>query len=282
MLIALEIQKMYNKTFKEKIKALFRHYTIEKNIKSCGDISVMNICYKQYHGDINFKKIYRCTVGESKTILCSDDISLKNTPFQRFNRNEFNLKMMENFVCDVLEQCTEQYDNLKISFFDPDAEFPLFAEKLLRYTSSLNVVSNMPRFYENESERVMNRTGASYIVSNSIERLAPCDILICPPKIKVHLPTTADTIIFTSYKPLVSTKGIVISRYYPEFPEKYLSIKPECTDGLYFLSALYTLCGKSGLGKLDTVKCGNEYFDFLKDDMIYYIMSNADAPAVTV
>lgn len=281
MLVVLEVQKIYSKDLKHKIKSFFHPYSITKKIMSKGDVSVLNICYQQYHGGIRFNKIYDHTIGESKTILCSNDISLKDTPFTRFNRNEFNIKMMENFVCDVLRQCADRCENLKISFYDPDAEYPLFAEKILEYVPSITVVSNMPRFYENESERMMNKIGASYIVSNSLERLAPCDILICPSKIKVHLPTARDTLIFTSYKPLVSTSGIVVTGYYPEFPQKYQDLKPDCVDELYFLSALYTLCDKVGLGNLMPIRCGNESFDFLKDDLIKYISAAGRALAVS-
>ncbi len=281
MLVVLDVQKIYSKDLKQKVKSFFRPYKITKKIVSNGDISILNICYKQYRGGIKFNKIYDHTIGESKTILCSDDISLKATPFKRFDRNEFNIIMMENFVCDILKKCCDNSNDIKISFYDPEAEYPLFVEKLLKYTSNITVVSNMPRFYENESERLMNTIGASPIVSNSLERLSPCNILICPSKIKVRLPTNQDSLIFTSYKPLVSTKGIVITKYYPEFPVKYIEIKPDCTDELYFLSALYTLCDKVNLAKLQPVKCGNESFDFLKDDLIHYITANCNSPALS-
>ncbi len=281
MLVSLEIQKIYCKTLQQKIKSFFRPYKIIKKITSDGDISVLNICYQQFHGNIKFKKIYDHTIGESKTILCSDDISLKGTPFTRFNRNEYNIKMMENFICNVLENCSEQCDNLKISFYDPNAEYPLFVEKLLKYTSQITIVSNMPKFYENESERMMREIGASYIVSNSVDKLSPCDILICPSKIKVHLPTVRDSLIFTAYKPLVSTSGVVVTKYYPSFPIKYMELKPECIDELYFLSALYTLCEKTHLEKLIPIRCGNENFDFLKEDVIHYIINNHHSLAVS-
>lgn len=284
MLVVLDVQKNKCCSFTDKIKSLFRPYEINADILTKNEIAVLYIKYLQKRGDIRFKKIYNYTIGAPKTILCKDDLSLINTPFSRFESDDFNIAMMKNFICTMLKKANIPPSELKISFFDPNAEFPLFAEKLLCYTSELTVVSNMPKFYENEAERHMNELGVSMIVSNSLKKLNSCDILICPSKIKVPLPTTSRSLIFTSHKPLVSVSGTVITRYIPEFPSKYNNIKPECIENLYFLSALYTLCGIIELENLEPLQCEcngsvfsqNQIIRHIKSQCTEYSLSNSE------
>lgn len=277
MLVVLDIRKDELRSFMQKLKAVFRPCEICADIICKNEIAVLHIRYKQRRGGIRFNKIYKYTVGAPKTVLCDNDLSLVDTPFTRFESDELNICMMKNFICSALKAADIPPSELKISFFDPTAEYPLFAEKLLNYTSCLTVVSNMPRFYENESERHLNELGVSTIVSNSIEKLTPCDILICPSKIKAHLPTATSSLIFTSHRPLVNVSGTVITRYVPEFPVQFKEIKPECVDDFYFLSALYTLCGITELEKLNPQYCECDTAKFSLEQTITRIKTNCAA-----
>ncbi|MDD6489089.1 MAG: hypothetical protein PUG48_04670 [Clostridia bacterium] len=277
MLVVLDIRKDELHSFMQKLKAIFRPYEISADIIAKNDIAVLHIRYKQKRGSIRFNKIYKYTVGVPKTVLCSNDLSLTDTPFTRFESDEFNIQMMKNFICSALKTADIPPSELKISFFDPTAEYPLFAEKLLNFTSCMTVVSNMPKFYENESERHLNELGVSTIVSNSTEKLTPCDILICPSKIKVHLPTKTSSLIFTGHRPLVNVSGTVITRYTPEFPVKFKEIKPECVDDFYFLSALYTLCGITELEKLTPQSCECDTAKFSLEQTVKMIKTHCAA-----
>ena len=274
MLVILDVQKNYSNSFSDKVKSLFKPYKINSDIITKSELAVLYIRYIQKRGNIRFNKIYEYTVGAPKTILCSDKLSLNNTPFKRFESDEFNIQMMKNFITDILQTADIAPSKLKISFYDPNAEYPLFAEKLLNYTSELTVVSNMPKFYENESERHMNECGVSMIVSNSPEKLTPCDILIAPSTIKNPLPTMSSSIVFTGHKPLVSISGTVITKYLPEFPSEYTDIKPSCIDDFYFLSALYTLCGIIELEKLNPIMCESGNAFFYKEQIVKRIKYN--------
>lgn len=277
MLVVLDVRKDELNSFMQKLKAIFRPYEINADIITKNEIAVLHIRYKQKRGSIRFNKIYKYTVGAPKTVLCSNDLSLIDTTFTRFESDELNIQMMKNFICSALKTADIPPSELKISFFDPTAEYPLFAEKLLNFTSCLTVVSSMPKFYENESERHLNELGVSTIVSNSIEKLMPCDILICPSKIKVHLPTKTSSLIFTSHRPLVNVSGTVITGYVPEFPAEFREIKPECVNDFYFLSALYTLCGITGLEKLNPQSCECDTAKFSLEQMVKMIRTHCAA-----
>lgn len=255
MLVVLDVERRKNKSIGDKLYSLMKPCSIEKKIVKNNDISIFEIDYILNRGDINFKKLQKIMAGMPKEILCDESISLKNTPFTRFHSNALNRQMMKNFLSSLLSTDELSSQNLRISFYDPNGEYPSVAQELVKYTSCLTVVSNMPKFYENESDRLLSEMGASFVVSNSVERLSPCDILVCPEKIKIPLPTMCSSLIFTVQKPLVQVTGTVIYEYVPDFPIKYREIKPECIDDFYFLSALYSLCEKKNLGKLVPSYC---------------------------
>lgn len=273
MLVILDVRKNEDDSFRDKIKSVFHPYKINADIITKNEIAVLHILYIQKRGHIRFNKIYEYTIGAPKTILCSDKISLKDTPFIRFESDEFNIQMMKNFIINALKSADIPPTQLKISFYDPNAEYPLFAERLLDYTSELTVVSNMPKFYENESDRHMNERGIPMIVSNSLSKLTPCDILIAPSKIKTKLPSVPSSLVFTSHKPLVNISGMVITKYIPEFPTEYYEIKPGHTDSFYFMSALYTLCGITELDKLMPIMCEGNNIILYKEQIVKKIKS---------
>ena len=257
MLTVLEIERNNNKTFMQKIASLFHPYDISTTIKKHNKISVLCIKYRLNRGKIRYKKIYDYAICAPKTVICSNELELENTPFSRFESDEYARIMMQNAVCDILGRAAVSPNSLRIAYYDPMADAPLFTEKLSEFTSQLMVITNMPRFYEKESERLSESIGASFTVNNSPERLSDCDILICPKRIDTKLPVSEKTIIFTSSKPAVSLKGTVIYEFFPEFPYKYQRLKPESIDGVYFLSALYSLGGAKELAKLVPAACGD-------------------------
>lgn len=271
MLIVLDVKKEEASTPLKKIRALFRPYMITANIRKQNKISVLYLHYRAYRGDIRFKRIYDYAIGVPKTILCHQDISLDNTPFKRFDNKAYPLILMENFITEVLSGLSDPSDRLSIGYYDPMAEHPLFIEKLLTFTSHITVVSNMPRFYERESERLMNSIGVPVVVSNSPERLSACNLVICPDTITTHIPTSERTIVFTSSEPSVSVKGTVIFNYYPEFPFKYQRLLPADIDEVYFLSALYSLCGANELASLIPKKCSDESSMYTDEQLSYRI-----------
>ncbi len=271
MLVCLDIEKIYSKKPIEKIISFFKRSEVNKTIIKENGVCVLSVDYKQYYGKINFEKIYDLTIGNPKTILCSKDISLKNTPFTRFDNKDYNRKMMENFICNILKNTNTE--NLSVSFYDPEGDYASLAEMIIDYIPRLRIVSNIPRFYENESDRITEKNGASYIVDNSIQTIAPCDILIAPSSVNIPVPTGSDTLIFTPTRPPVPVRGIVIYDYYPEIPLWCKRIKPDYIEDNYFLSGLYSLCDRYELSHLHPIKCGNDNITLNAENILQYVAS---------
>ena len=233
MIAALQIQDRSSPHFLQRLKAVFHPYDMTARRRKYHKAAVLHIHYHDYRGKINWQKLSPYLAGCHPSILCDKNICLDGTPYQRFESHDYTRHLIRNFVTDMLKKAALPPQALRIAYYDPMADHPLFAEKLSEFTSQLMVITNMPGFYEKESERLSDSIGVSFIVSDSPERLSDCDILISPERIETKLPLSEKTIVFTSARPSVSLKGTVLYEYFPEFPYKYQRLRPENIDGFY-------------------------------------------------
>ncbi len=257
MLIVLDVKREKSLTLSRRLRSLFQPYEITARVKKQNKVTVLYLCYHAYRGEIRYKKLYEYAVGAPKTILCSQELDLSRTPFRRFESNALDKCLMQNFVLHLLRETGRLSQPLRIAYYDPMAENPAYLGKLLQETSALTVVSSMPRFYERESERLMEQWGVPLLVTNTPEGLSNCDILIAPDTITRHLPLSERTLVFTTARPAVSLKGTVIYEYFPEFPYRYQRLRAQTVAEGYFLSALYSLGGVKELAGLLPEKCGD-------------------------
>ena len=268
MLTVLEIKKEEPKSLADRVMSVVKPYSIETEIKKTKNIEVANVKYTFRRGEIRFDKILNHCMGKSKTVLCSESVSLKNTPFRRFCGLEYKKIMMQNFLTDVLSKLYNESYDMNIVYFDSTAENPLFVQQLLKFTSNLTVISDMPRFYENEMERVADDCGASVTVSNDIDAAGNFDILISPTVIDREIAAPSGSIVFTVSVPKAPVSGICITDYHVHFPAEYQSILPEEIDEDIFLAALYSLCGITSLADEIPFSCSNSYSIFTEQAMI--------------
>ncbi len=273
MLTVLKITNEKKSGITGKLLSVFKPYQLKTELRRCDGVEVNYINYILRRGIIKYDKLYKCCIGKRKTILCDKEISLEGTRLKRFTGTIFKKIMLDNFVCDILKKADIDPTKIKISYYDPNAENPALAERLLSFCTNLTVVSDMPRFYENESERIAGNSGALFTVSNDISALCPCDILIAPTIIKKAMPTASSNIIFTVYPPTAPVPGNIITDYYCEFPEKYMPLIDNTLDGMYLLAGLYSLCGITSLSELIPYSCGCSNIKYSADDTIRIIQN---------
>ncbi len=271
MLTVLKITNEKDSGFGKKLLSVFKPYQLKTELRRCGDIEINYINYILRRGTIKYDKLYNCCIGKRKTILCDREISLEGSRLKRFTGIIFKKIMLDNFVCDILKKADIDPKKINISYYDPNAENPALAERLLSFCTNLTVVSDMPKFYENESERIAGDSGALFTVSNDISAVSPCDILIAPTIIKKALPTVSSNIIFTIYPPSAYVPGNIITDYYCEFPEKYNSLADDTIDEMYLLAGLYSLCGINSLSELVPHSCGGSGIKYSAEDIIRII-----------
>ena len=255
MLLVLDVKNDPHPTLSRRIRSLFRPYEIVVRVRKQNKVTFLFMRYHAYRGNIRFRKIYERSIGASKTILCSPELNLTHTPFRRFESTELTKCLMQNLVLRLVRELSSL--KLRLGVYDPMGENPSLPEALLQEASTVTVVTNMPRFYERESERLLHTQGVPLRVSRNPESLSACDLVICPEAITQHLPLSNRALVFTTEKPSVSVKGTVLYEYFPPFPYRYNRLRTRLLEDTYVLSALYTLCGVKELDKLVPESAGD-------------------------
>ena len=275
MLAALDIREAEASGLLFRLHSAFRPYEIKTKIKKRGKVSVMYISYFRNRGKVRSDRIVsRIPAVCCEKILCDDSDILKGTRFERFEDDTLKKTMLFNFAVKVLSEADSR--NLRVGLYDPSAEYPSFAKKLISSVPSLTIVTEQPRFYENESLRLEKLIGASYTVGNEPAMLSPCDVIAAPDRIDIPLPIRNGAVVFTYGAPLVSVKGIVIKDYKADCPQRYKSLIPEGKDTAYFMSAFYTLCGAKELGTLVPSGCYDGSSFYSSESIISMIKKLSD------
>ena len=280
MLLVLDVKKESHLNLRRRCKALFRPYEIVTRVRKQNKITLLYLHYHAYRGEIRFRRIYERAIGASKTILCSPELSLEHTPFRRFESSELTKCLMQNLVLYLLRELSDSSQPLRLGFYDPMAENPSIPEALLQECASLTVVTNMPRFYERESERLLHTLGVPLRVGQDPSLLSACDVVICPEVITRHLPLSPDTLVFTTATPAVSLKGTILYEYFPPFPYRYNRLRTRLLEDTYLLSALYSLCGVKELGKLLPESAGDGHTLFTAERLVHRLGHNKARPVL--
>lgn len=274
LIVVLDIKKLNTSGIKGRLTSLFRKSHTESEICSGNDISVLSIKHRYYHGKPNFNRIYPYIKDVTDTVLCGENLIPENYPIERFCDNTLNIRLMENFILDILGSFP--MDSFKVCVHDPLAECHEFIERLFSFVSEITVCTEMTCFYGKRAATYYQNTGGTLKIVNTPDDLPPCDILIYKNKINTVLPQTEATFIFTAYKPDTKIHSKIIYKYIPRFPDEYREILPESTDRNYFLCALYSMCGKNELDKLIPEICISTE-GVLSKGYLMHIMMNTDS-----
>ena len=268
MIAALQIQDRSSPHFLQRLKAVFHPYDITVRRRKYHKAAVLHIHYHDYRGKINWQKLSPYLAGCHPSILCDKNICLDGTPYQRFESHDYTRHLIRNFVTDMLKKAALPPQALRIAYYDPMAAYPAMVPALADYSTHLTIVTDMPKFYEKEAEQLTALYGFSPLVSNSPEALTDSDIIVTTEVIDSAWPLSAQTIVFTPQTPLVALKGTILSEYCVNIPYPYQRLQPAGMDNIYFLSALYTLCGIKDMEQLLPYQCSDGQALYTADRLI--------------
>ena len=268
MIAALWVENRQSNRWFGKLKAWCRPCDITASLRKHHKTMVLQIKYSDYQGQIHWKKLYPYLTSCQNTILCEKGLLLEGTLFRRFESYDYTLRLIRNFVSDLLEKASIPPPQLSMAYIDRMAVYPEMAETMLRYTSRLSIVTDMPKYYETQAEHWTTFYGVPITVSHFQDALTDNDIVITTEPIDVPLPLSFDTLVFTPAPPLVPIKGTVLYDYRVGVPYPYQRLKPPPMDDVYFLSGLYTLGGIKELENLVPIRCSDGHDLYTADRLI--------------
>lgn len=260
MVTALTIKKQHSLSFSQKIKSLVAPYEIEGRHytdKATG-LNLIHITYTQKFGSVRFDRIKRFAKISFIDTVCNKNLRLpQKLGFTRFFDNKLMNRYTVSFALLTLKQAKINPHKIKICLYDPYGLYVSCMQQLLQYSSVLKIYTKQEQLYLSESSKAYTQCGVSPIICDSIQVLAPCDVLIAPYKIKQPVPTGKKTVIFTSEQPASPLSGIIFDSYIAKLPEALKKIKPAELDDTYFMSALYSAGGLDWLAGTVPDRCIN-------------------------
>ncbi len=256
MIVTLGIENKRPKELTKRLSTLFRPCRISARLRKQNRISVLQLKYELYRGKPDMKRLTPYLRNRDVEIVCSRENGYELAPYRRFECRDFARMMMLSLARDVLTRSGSAQE-LRAALCDPTGSCPHIAEALTDICHELTVVTNRPEFYGGVSDRLYEERGASLIVSDSIDALHDCDILLCCDAPDIHYPLRRDALVLSAEKPLVALANTVIYDYRVAVPYKYQRLRPGYIDEFSFLSALYTLGGVKELASL-VPSCGGD------------------------
>lgn len=257
MLTALTVTQKTENNYLKKLLNHIKGNKIKLDIKQVRGVTLRHIEYINRTGKINWDEIDKLVGVERKHILCSEYLELPvNMGYKRFNSQEFNRRLCTNMALYVLSKL-ENPQKLNVCFYDINGENSDYLSHLLKYCPEAKVITNNRELYAQVAEVVLEETGISPIICDSLDCLDDCDFLIAPCVINERLPLKNHSITLTSHCPKIAQNGAIYFRFHFKMPNKFGTIKPLELSDLYFASALYTMAKQHQLGSIVPMICSN-------------------------
>ena len=203
------------------------------------------------HKDSCWRRIRKLCGEESENVLCGERLELpRDVNITRFAGDELRSRLSLNMAIEILKLCSETGKAVEVSVYDPDGRIADGVYAMLKFTDTVNVVTNRTELYSAEAERIMAEQGAVLRVSRRMKSLSSSHLIVAPLALRTQLPCEKTAVILSTLPPLVSQKCALYYKYYFESGEEFKKFTSEGFDAEYLASALYSLCGRFDLGSL--------------------------------
>lgn len=225
-------------TLKEKIIFKLSNPITVKNI-SYNNLEIKYILAKKRKNKICWNKICKL-INPETTFLCPDTISFpENSTFSRYEPTNINKILCKNAALNIIKTAKVPENKLLVSILDPFGCHSELVNNIVPYLNQIKVITKNIEFYSKESEILMDKYGVSILVSDSMNWITPCHVLIAPDKINEPINLSKDCITFTGFRPTISLNGTIFCDYKIKYIPKLSNLIPNDINIKNFLEALF-------------------------------------------
>lgn len=220
-------------------KRFFGKNEVRLHEKQDGLLCIKYINVKIAKGKIPWKKISKL-LGNYNKILCAENVNIpQNCRIFKYKSDRLNVFLAKNSAKHVLKTMQTDRSNFKIALYDPEGNHISFLHEIVEFSSRILVVSDKKMLYENAGCHLMEKHGASILVTSNRNWLYNCDFVIAPEKIVEPLQLPFNTVLFTGAKSCCALNGIVYDDYKIKSFVQYDNLRPSNLTKEYFLGAIY-------------------------------------------
>jgi len=253
MLTALNIED-YTRHGAGRLLSLLRRNRIRVEHRYCDAVAVKSIVYERRRGRVSWTSVDRFLKDRRGQLLCPPELELpQDSGFRRFHSNELNRRLCENAALYLVRELREERPGIVL--IDGAGDYAPLCACLLDYTDRVRVVTDSPRVYLEEADRLLEEKGAVLRISTDRSRIRDAGIIIAPARLDEVLGCADDAVILSGESPACPQPAPVIDTYTFDLPEKFRSLCPGYLEPMYFASALYTLAGVHELGGAIFSRC---------------------------
>lgn len=257
MITALNVVEPVEKRLLSKIANRLRHNQIKVEHLYCDRAALKCVTYIRYRKSVNWSAVDRFVKAQRNRVLCPAALALPVAlGYRRYEGGALSRRMCTNAAFYLLENAPVM--NAKTVLIDDAGDDVRLCEPLLELTDSLTVLTKEPALFREEAERLIEERGAVLRVSGGSSALKDADLIIAPGRIETTLECDERALILTAEKPRVFQRGCVLYGWSFDLPQKFLSIKPDFLDDMYFADALYGMGRVYELGSILFVYCKSD------------------------
>lgn len=254
MLTSLHIEKpQYNSRFVQFLSKL-RGNSLRFDVVNADSVDVKRVEYICRTGKINYKKLDRVIGAQRNRLICNETVSLDSKHgYKRFVPIEYRRRLCTNLAIKLLEITNDK--ELSVGLVDMDASFISLPKYLLKYLSSIIVVTDKYDDYSEVVEQIMYDSGAPVRLSKSTKSLSECDLIIAPKGVGSDFAIKQGAVVLTDRMLTNVGECTVVYDYSITLSESLVDVCPKCIDYTYFAAALYTMGRMYTLGSLVPSLC---------------------------
>lgn len=257
MLTALSVVVPNEKNKFQKLLHKLKKDKVEIKIERARGVFLKHIIYTSYSKTLRLELLDEAVAGQKARLLCSKKLEFPaNSVFKRFESKAFSARLCTNMALQIIRNCKDA--EFKIGIYDSMGKHSDFLVWLLKCCADVVVYTTNSEPYINANQEALDESGASAMITKSLDELYDCNLIIAPDTIKDRIVVNEKCVILTVSKPAESINGQVYYKYHFRMPNGFEKIKPEELDEEYFCSALYTLANQYELGSIVPLTCRND------------------------
>lgn len=240
MLTSLHIETpQYSSKFTEALSKL-RGDTIKTDVVNADFVEIKRVVYICRTGRINYKKLDKVVGAQRNRLICNEKVKLnKDYGYKRFEPIEYRRRLCTNFAIKLLEITNDK--ELSVGLVDMDASLITLPKYLLKFLSSITVVTDRVDVYSEVCELMLCDIGAPLIVTKSKDALKHCDLIIAPYDIDSSFAIKSGAVVLTDKEDKNLDDCILVYDYSINLSDNLVDICPKYIDYTYFAAALYTM-----------------------------------------
>lgn len=244
LFVALSVMQRQSDTLWSKLMERIKSPRTEYTIFHLQEASFGVIIAEENSRGLDWQAICNFAGRYKNRMLLPASLQIPNpVPLCRFLPQKFDRDILTRTACKLLSLSNISLYRRIVGIIDLEGRYAGVCEGLLRYCTTLKIFTKNQPYYEAFAENMMDTIGAPVIISDRMDCLKDCVLIVCPESF-----SGVDTVLLPG--PVLTGRGVqlwrtnlVLTNPRILLTDEQRSCLPPGIDEMNFLAALYELGG---------------------------------------